>query len=52
MDGSTILAGFIATWAQLGAVYYKLGRIEGKVKVLCGENCAESKKLLGPLLGK
>ena len=33
MDGNTltVLGGFIATWAQLGFLYYKIGRLEQKI---------------------
>ena len=36
MDGNTaiILGGFITTWVQIAMLYYKIGKLEQKVKDL------------------
>jgi len=36
MDGQmfTMLGGFVATWTQIGIMYYKLGKVEQRVKDL------------------
>jgi len=37
MDGHTltVLSGFLATWLQIALIYYKIGKLEQKVKDLC-----------------
>ena len=33
IDGSTImLGGFVATWIQIGIIYYKIGIMEQQIK--------------------
>ena len=41
MDGLTtaaVMGGFIATWVQLIALHYKIGRLEAKIEQMNGNN--------------
>ncbi len=38
MDGLMVeMSGFAVTWLQIALMYYKLGKLEGKVVRLCEE---------------
>ena len=32
MDTETVFGMFIATWAQMAIIYYKVGKIEGHIE--------------------
>jgi len=34
---TTVVACFVATWASIGGLYYKIGRMEGALFNSCGD---------------
>jgi len=52
MDGQTltILGGFITTWIQIMVLYYKIGKLEAKIKYVLDSNNKKTSRVI-PMAG-